>query len=335
MKNASPPHSQSRRTLIKAAASVAATGPLMWPTLAHAAWPERPITMIVPYAAGGGTDAVGRAIAVSLEKELGRPVNVVNRGGGNAVVGHSAIASAKPDGYTIGLMSSEIAMLHWLGLTKLTHRDFSPMAVVNAEYAAINVAKDGKFTDLKQMLDAIRTSPAGTFKASGTGTGASWHVALNGLLIEQGIDPAKVRWVPSQGAAPAMVELAAGGIDIVPCSVPEARSMIDAGKAKGLTILGPQRHAIYKDIPSLPDAIGSNYTFAAWRSIAGPKGLDPAVQKRLAEALDASYKSAFYQEFLTKQGFGPEWVAGDALTPYVEKYDMAMGKTLDVMGLKK
>src|SRR5690606_40706567 len=94
---------------------------------AQAAWPERPITMIVPWGAGGGTDATARIIAAQLEKELGQPVNVVNRTGGNGVVGHSAIAKAKPDGYTLGMLTVEIAMMKKQGLTTLSPADYTPL----------------------------------------------------------------------------------------------------------------------------------------------------------------------------------------------------------------
>src|SRR5215210_9262431 len=99
---------------------------------AVAAYPERPITLIVPWAAGGGTDATARIIGALLEKELGQPVNVVNRTGGSGVVGHQAIASAAPDGYTIGMATVEIGMMHWQGLTPLKGSSYTPIALVNA-----------------------------------------------------------------------------------------------------------------------------------------------------------------------------------------------------------
>ena len=110
--------SQIPRALLRAAA----LGTLLLSALAQAAYPERPITLIVPWAAGGGTDATARIIGTLLEKELGQPVNVVNRTGGSGVVGHSAIASAPADGYTIGMITVEIGMMHWQGLTELSRR---------------------------------------------------------------------------------------------------------------------------------------------------------------------------------------------------------------------
>ena len=106
-----------KTTILARAAALAA---LLVTGAASAAYPERPITLIVPWGAGGGTDATARIIGALLEKELGQPVNVVNRTGGSGVVGHSAIALAAPDGYTIGMITVEIGMMHWQGLTELT-----------------------------------------------------------------------------------------------------------------------------------------------------------------------------------------------------------------------
>jgi len=106
-------------------------------TPAFAAYPERPVTLIVPWAAGGGTDATARIIASLLEKELGQPVTVVNRTGGSGVVGHAAIASAAPDGYTIGMITVEIGMMHWQGLTEINGASYTPIGLVNADPSGI------------------------------------------------------------------------------------------------------------------------------------------------------------------------------------------------------
>src|ERR1700754_1790164 len=115
---------------------------------ARAAFPERPITLIVPWAAGGGTDAVARQIAHMLERDLKQPVNVVNRTGGSGVVGHQAIATAAPDGYTFGLITLEINMMHWAGLTDLTFEKFTPLGLVNQDFAAIHVKADAPYKNV-------------------------------------------------------------------------------------------------------------------------------------------------------------------------------------------
>src|SRR3990170_1626064 len=200
---------------------------------AQAAWPERPITLIVPWGAGGGTDATARIIGSLLEKELKQPVNVVNRTGGSGVVGHQAIASAPADGYTIGMATVEIGMMHWQGLTELTGASYTPLGLVNADPAGVQVRADAPYKNLGDLLAAIKANP-GKFKASGTGQGGIWHLAIAGMLKDLKVDPAAVPWVPSNGAAPGLQDMVAGGVEIVPCSLPEARSLIDAGKVKSL-----------------------------------------------------------------------------------------------------
>ena len=113
--------------------------------VAAAAYPERPITLIVPWGAGGGTDATARIIGTLLEKELKQPVNVVNRTGGSGVVGHSAIAQSPADGYTIGLITVEIGMMHWQGLTDLKGSSYTPLGLVNADPAGLQVRADSPY----------------------------------------------------------------------------------------------------------------------------------------------------------------------------------------------
>ena len=128
------------------------------PALA-ADYPKRPITLICPWGAGGGTDAVSRIIATLLKKDLGVPVNVVNRTGGSGAVGHTAIATAKPDGYTIGMPTVEITMMHWMGLTKITYQDMTPVAMVNFDPAGINVRTDSPWKTYKDLEMYVRDNP--------------------------------------------------------------------------------------------------------------------------------------------------------------------------------
>src|SRR5215204_1421102 len=225
-----------RRAFLKILALGAALPLLSAGESARAAYPERPITIIVPWAAGGGTDATARIIGSLLEKELGQPVNVVNRVGGSGVVGHEAIASAQPDGYTLGIITVEIAMMHWQGLTELTPKSYTPLALMNEDPPGLQVRADAPYKTVKELAEAIKAAPAGKLKASGTGQGGIWHLALVGWLQAMGLKPDHGAWVPSSGAAPAMQDLAAGGIDIVTCSVPEARAMIEACKARSLAL---------------------------------------------------------------------------------------------------
>ena len=166
---------------------------------AQGAFPERPITLIVPWAAGGGTDAVARQIAHMLERDLKQPVNVVNRTGGSGVVGHQAIATAAPDGYTFGLITLEINLMHWVGLTDLTLEKYTPIALVNQDPAAIHVKANSPYR--RQRLFAHIKANPNKVVASGTGQGGSRHVALAGLMQADGVPPGSIRWVPSTGTS--------------------------------------------------------------------------------------------------------------------------------------
>jgi tripartite-type tricarboxylate transporter receptor subunit TctC len=296
------------------------------------AYPSRPLTMVVPWAAGGGTDAIARVIASLLEKDLGKPVNVVNRTGGSGVVGHQAIAGAPPDGYTIGLITVEIAMMHHQGLTNLTGASFTPLGVVNLDPAAIQVRADSPYSTLGDLMQAIKANP-GKLKASGTAQGGIWHVALAGLLDDQQIPPSAVVWVPSSGSAPALLDLVAGGIDIVPGSHPEARSLIDAGRVKSLAILDDKPSILYPQVPTAKEAIGTNWKMGPWRGIGAPKGLPGAIETRLQAAVKKAYESPEYRDFMTARGFGMRWADGAEFARLMASTDEQMATLMRPVGL--
>jgi tripartite-type tricarboxylate transporter receptor subunit TctC len=307
---------------------------LLIATGANAQYPQRPVQLIVPWGAGGGTDATARIIATLLEKELKQPFNVVNRTGGSGVVGHDAIAKATPDGYTIGLITVEITMMHHVGLTPLKHTDYTPIGLVNADPAGITVRADAPYKSVKDLLAAIKANP-GKLKASGTGQGGIWHLAIAGLLKDQGIDPAALPWVPSQGAAPGMQDLVAGGVDVVPCSIPEARAMIDAGKARPLAIMDANPPALYPKVPTIKSELGTNWQIAAWRVIAAPKGIPADAQRTLTTALKKVYDSKDYKDFMAKQGYGVVWADPAETTKFMAASDANLGAALKAVGLAK
>jgi tripartite-type tricarboxylate transporter receptor subunit TctC len=300
----------------------------------HAQYPQRPVQLIVPWGAGGGTDATARIIGTLLEKELKQPFNVVNRTGGSGVVGHDAIAKATPDGYTIGMITVEITMMHHVGLTPLTYKDYTPIGLVNADAAGINVRFDSPYKSVKDLLAAIKANP-GKMKASGTGQGGIWHLAIAGLLKDQGIDPNALPWVPSNGAAPGMQDMIAGGVDVVPCSIPEARPMIDAGKARALAIMDDNPPMLYPNVPTLKKELGTDWKIAAWRVIAAPKGIPAEAQKTLTAALKKVYDSKDYKDFMASRGFGVIWADPEGTTKFMAASDQNLGGALKAVGLAK
>ncbi|HYF61011.1 MAG TPA: tripartite tricarboxylate transporter substrate binding protein [Burkholderiaceae bacterium] len=298
------------------------------------AWPARPITLIVPWGAGGGTDATARIVGSLLEKELGQPVNVVNRTGGSGVVGHQAIASAAPDGYTIGMITVEITMMHHQKLTELTHASFTPIALMNLDPAGFQVRADSSYKSMNDVIAAIKANP-GKFKASGTGQGGIWHLALAGMLADMKIDPASVPWVPSNGAAPGLQDLVAGGVEFVPCSLPEARSLIDAGKVRSLAVMDPKRADLFPNVPTLKEATGSGWATGAWRGIAAPRGLPADVRTRLETSLKKVWDSKEFKDFMSQRGFGVLWGNGEEFGRFMARGDADMKQVMTAVGIAK
>jgi len=307
---------------------------LLWTIAAQAQYPQRPIQFIVPWGAGGGTDATARILASLMEKELGQPVNVVNRIGGSGVVGHQAIASAAPDGYTLGMITVEISMMHWMGITSLKPADYTALALVNADPAGLSVRSDSPYRSVKELLAAARANP-GRLKASGTGKGGIWHLALVGLLRDQGIAPSALLWVPAQGAAPSLRELVAGGVDVVACSLPEARALIDAGKVRPLVVMDANPSALYPDVPTLKKEIGSDWKVPAFRVVGGPLGLPSGVQQRLGAALKKAHASKEFHDFMAQRGFNVSWAEGADTARMMAAIDADMGVLMKAVGLAR
>jgi len=316
------------------AAAAAAAGLKIKPAFAQS-YPARPVTVVVPWGAGGGTDATARIVAALLEKDLGQPFNVVNRTGGSGVVGHSAIATAQPDGYTIGMLTVEISMMHWQGLTELNPKSYTPLALMNEDPPGVQVNSSSPYKTVKELADAIKANPPGKFKASGTGQGGIWHLALVGWLLAMGLKPDHVPWVPSNGAAPAMQDLAAGGIDIVTCSVPEARAIIEAGRARSLAVMSPARNPVFPNVPTLKEAMGIDYNTGAWRGIAGPKGLPADVAAKLTASLKKVYDSKEFKDFMSSRGFGVVWGDAAEFAKFMDEGNTKMGSAMKAAGLAK
>ena len=318
----------------RAYACAAALAALLFSAFGEAAYPERPITLIVPWAAGGGTDGTARIIGALLEKEVGQPVNVINRTGGSGVVGHSAIAQAAADGYTIGIITVEIGMMHWQGLTDLSGVSYTPIGLVNADPAGLEVAADAPYKTVNDLVAAIKANP-GKLKASGTGQGGIWHLAIAGMLQDMKVDPASVPWVPSNGAAPGLQDLVAGGVQIAPVSLPEARGLIDAGKVRSLAVMADAPAALFPNVPTLKAATGSNWTMAAWRGIAAPKGIPAEARDKLVAALQKIVTGKDYNEFMTKQGLGVIYLGPGEFAKFMAKSDTDLGATMKSVGIVK
>lgn len=323
----------SRRFVLAGAAALALSA-----TLGNASaqtWPSRPITMIVPWGAGGGTDATARMIASLLEKQLGQPVPVVNRTGGSGAVGHQAIASAEPDGYTIGIATLEIGTMHHQGLTPLTHEAYAPIGLYNSDPAALFVRADSPHKTVKGLLEAVKASADRKFKASGSAQGGVNHLALAGMLKAAGIPVTRVAWVPSEGAAPGLQDLAADGVQIATASLPEAAALISAGRIRPLAIFAPKRDATMKDVPTFKEASGFDWSIGSWRGVVAPKGTPADIVAKLQAEVGKAVATAQYLDFMKSKGYATGWTPGDGFRAFMVDSDKGLGATLAEVGLKK
>jgi tripartite-type tricarboxylate transporter receptor subunit TctC len=318
----------ARRMALAAIASLTAMS-------AQAAYPERPITLIVPWAAGGGADSIARVYGSLLEQELKQPVNVVNRTGGGGVVGHTAIAQAQPDGYTIGIATMEITVFKALGMADITPASYRTIARIAEIPSGVTVAANSKYKDAKELLEAIKAAPKGTFKASGTGPGGSWHFAVGGWLKSMGVEPQKVAWVPSNGGAPALQDVVAGGIDMATCSVVEARSLLEAGRVRTLTVMAEKRLDQFPQVPTLKESFGSDWTMSTWFAVLGPKGMNEDAAQRLLAATKKVHESAQFKEFVAQRGYTPVWNEGKDFDEFAAKWERGLSELAGDLGLKR
>ena len=300
---------------------------------AQAAWPERPVTIIVPWGAGGAADQLARILGARLEQEFKVPFNVVNRTGGSGAVGHTAIAQAKPDGYTIGLGTVEITMMHWQKLVPMTFQDLTTFGIINTDAGGLMVRADSPYKTAKELVEDVRAKPAKALKASGTGQGGIWHLGLVGWLMAEKIEPAKVPWVPSQGSAPAMNDLLAGGVDFVTASLPEGRALIDAGRVRALGNMDTSRLWLYPDVPTLKEATGTDWTIITWRGVFGPKGIPQDVVDLLVPAIQRIHASAEVKDFFKERGFDWAWLGPKEAVEHMAKADAEFGRLMKDAGL--
>ncbi len=269
-------------------------------------WPSRPVTIIVPAGAGGGTDQTARMLATRLKQEFGQPFNVVNQGQGSGVIGMRSIVDAKPDGHSVGIIYNFAHYLP-LGQAQLSVSDFTPIAQYNFDPAAFHVRADSEWHSLTDALNAIKANPGGYSIACGGGCGGSWPIAVLTLFDRWGIDIEQIRMVPGQGAAAALQDLAAGGVDVVPSSVAEAGPLLADGRIRCLAVFGSERLSAFPDVPTLKEAAGIDLSLGAWRGLVGPVGLPDEIADKLEATLQQIVSSDAWQQEMAARGFGVRW----------------------------
>ncbi|UOQ44285.1 tripartite tricarboxylate transporter substrate binding protein [Halobacillus salinarum] len=258
------------------------------------------IELIVPYAAGGGTDAVARSIAKIAEKKLNTSIGVVNKPGGGGAVGMSEGANAKPDGHTLTLGTVELTTLPHLGLANFTYKDFTPVAQLNFDPAAITVPADAPYDTIQEFIDYAKENP-GEIRVGGSGTGAIWHLAAESFAKANGID---LKFVPFDGAAPSITSLLGGHIEAVSVSPGEVLTQVKAGKLKTLAVMSDERSKALPDVPTLKEEGVKSVNVGAWRGIIAPKDTPDDVVKELETAFLEAAESKEFKKFMDNNGLG-------------------------------
>jgi len=293
-------------------------------------YPDRPITLIVPWGAGGGSDATARIVGQLLEAELGQPINVVNRTGGGSVIGHTEIATAEPDGYTLGNITTELSMFHWLDQSEISYEDYTPIGLFNADYGGVFVAGDSPYETLQDLVDAWRED-ASSIPAGGANQGGVNHLAYAAMVAEAGGSSAF--WVPTEGAAPALQLLTSGAIQAAVVQFPEASALVEAGEVRPLATLAPERNEAYPDVPTVAEASDIDYSISGWRGLAAPAGLPEDITQRLVDALAVVVESEEYEQFMADRQFSIAWEGGEDFGAYLAEKDEQFGAGLKAAGL--
>ena len=295
-------------------------------------YPNRPITLVCPWAAGGGTDRVSRQIAFYLEEELGQPVNVINATGGQGVTGHSRGLQARPDGYTLSMMTLELSMLHWRGLTDLDWTDCEPLMSLNEDPAAIFVKGDSEWQTAAELEAAVKAEP-GKLRASGTAALGAWHLALASWLLSIDRPPTDVVWIPSQGANPSLQELLSGDIHMVCCSVPEARALLDAGEVRCLGVMSGADGASL-ELPDLDIIPSLACELKGWRGLGIAKETPAEIQEKLVAALkrivsgETKVAGKTFPKFMDGEGFDRTSRPTTEFAAFLKKSDETFGELL-------
>ena len=307
--------------VVLAGSTIAALG-----CFGHKPFPDGPILLVCPWAAGGGSDRIARQVAVLLEQDLDVPISVVNVTGGDGVTGHSRGALARPDGHTLTLVTVEIASLHWRGMTTISPGDFVPVGLVNRDAAAVFVRADAPWKTLRDLEQTVRTSPR-TLRASGTATAGIWHLGVAGWLSTVGLQPSDIIWVSIAGSAPSFQELLAGGVDVVSCSLAEAQALMAAGRVRSLGVMAETRVPQFPNVPTFKE-LGVNWSLGTIRGIAVPKDTPADRIAVLGAALKRVVEGNEFRTAMLRSGFTPSYEDPSQFALNLAETDQRLGALL-------
>ena len=269
----------SRRDVLRAAAASAAA--LSLGVQAQSGWPSKPVNMVVPFPAGGGTDAFARPLSAQFAKLTGKQMIIDNRGGAGGTLGAGIAAKAAPDGYTLfmGAVHHSIAPSMYPKLDYDLQKDFVPLALVANVPQVLVVNPKNMPSDYKGFMEAVRKAP-GKFNYGSAGAGTSHHLA--GELFKQQTKTF-ITHIPYTGAGPALRDLVAGQVDMMFDGLGSSAAHIKGGRIKALMVSGAKRNAAFPDVPCAAELGLPDYTVTTWYGLWTPRGTPADVQTRIVE----------------------------------------------------
>ena len=296
----------------------------------HAAdYPNHPVELVVPYNAGGGTDALARAFADVARKHFAQPIVVYNRPGASGVIGWSDVLNSKPDGYKLALMTVELTTLPHLGLQKFSHEEFTPIARMNADPAAITVKADAPWNTIEEFIAAAKKANGET-KMGNSGNGSIWHLAAAALEDRTG---AKFSHIPYPGANPAVLSLLGGHIDAVAVSPAEVAPHVATGKLKMLAVMADQRQKGFEKVPTLKER-GIDLSVGTWRGLGVPKNTPKDVVDILKTATQKTMQEPAMHEAMDKLALGYAYADDDAFRAVMARDNETFKTLIPKLGLK-
>jgi len=297
-------------------------------------WPEKPITFVVPFPAGGGTDAFARPLAAYLGNQLGKQVIIDNRGGAGGTVGAGVAARAAPDGYTffIGGAHHAIAPSVYPKLDYDIEKDFIPVALIAQppQVVVVNTTRTSAKT-LKELIDEAKAKP-GKLSYGSAGNGTSHHLAGELFKILTKTD---IAHVPYRGAGPAMQDLVGGqGIEMVFDGLGSSAAQIKAGRIKALAVASSKRAAAFPDVPTAKEAGLDGYEVSTWYAMWAPKGTPAPVVERMTKEVQAAMNTTELKDIWQNNGSDVPNMTGAAFGSFLSAEIKRWGEVAKASGAR-
>jgi tripartite-type tricarboxylate transporter receptor subunit TctC len=288
------------------------------PAMAQKAYPERQVSLMIAYPAGGSTDIGARIVAAIAEKALGQPIVVVNKAGAGGQVGWTELSRQKPDGYYIGYIN--LPALN----TVITDKDrqaifdvksFTPIINQVLDPGAIWVAANSPYKSMKDVIDDAKKKP-NTLRAATTGILSDDHLAI--LMTEEAVPGVHFRLVHLTGGAPMMKETLAGNIDVAFDNVGSIVKQVKSGQVRALAVMDTERSKFLPDVPTMKELGYPSVISSSTRGIAGPKGMDPKIVKKLQDVLKKAMEDPEHKKKMEDVGLAVKIMTGEEYQKYVD-----------------